>query len=99
MNRRHALKLGLTVPFVLAPALADERPKFIEPESQDNLLVMTLDTYSRITELIDKPQYLDEDQPFIWCSERLGDTYIIEWHEWKSLHDKLKWEEILNEVI
>ncbi len=104
MNRRDALKIGAVVPLTMIPYAEAADPKSTEyfvplPESQDVLLLMNIKTWSRLVNLLDESKYLDEEIPFIEKGERVNDTYVVTWFEWNSLHDKLKWEEILNEVV
>lgn len=100
MNRRDAIRFGTVaaaaaIPLsIIVPAEASQ----IQPKTQNVHLLMTLSTYGRICDLLDEPYYLDDESPIRYNGERFDDTYMIEWFEWSSLHDKLKWEKRLEIV-
>ncbi len=67
----------------------------IEPTTQNESLVIGLDTYVKLLDRLDGFSHLTEENPYKHCFE-YHDPYIIEWKEWKRPDLKDKWEKILD---
>jgi len=95
INRRDLFIGACGAPYLLALQDASAA-QTLQPKTQDVLLVMERETRNTLLDLFDDIEYLDmsyNDYPFTEKWEMVDDVHSVMWFEWKSLNDKIKWED------
>jgi len=92
MNRRDALRFSIVAAAIPLAIVTPVEASQLQLKTQDALLVMERETRNTLLDLFDNAEYTDMSFPFKEKWELIDEVHAVMWFEWKSLADKLKWE-------